>query len=37
MLLKASRIFGQLVNKSINNYNVTPQLMRPLSAEFLLD
>ena len=32
MLLNACRTAGQLLNKGIQSYTVTPQLMRPLSA-----
>ena len=37
MLLKACRNIGKMLNTSKQGYTVTPQLMKPLSAEFLLD
>ena len=37
MLLKACRNLGKMLNTSKQGYTVTPQLMKPLSAEFLLD
>ena len=37
MLLRACRNIGKMINTQQQGYTVTPQLMKPLSPEFLLD
>jgi membrane glycosyltransferase len=37
MLLRASRIFNNLLGKNVACYGITPQFMHPLTAELLLD
>ena len=36
-MLRASKIVGNLLNKSLYSYGITPQFMHPLNAELLLD
>lgn len=36
-MLRASRVFNNLLRKGTAQYGITPQFMHPLTAELLLD